>query len=81
MYLEGELLADYERDLENQEEECRTVDCEACKGAGGYDASTDCEIYDDWHDCPMCDGTGQVEADQNDVDEFVPGRDALGRND
>lgn len=35
-------------------------DCETCKGAGGYDATTDCEVYDDWQVCPDCDGKGVV---------------------
>lgn len=35
--------------------------CEDCNGASGYDASTDCEVYDDWHDCQACEGFGTVE--------------------
>ena len=36
--------------------------CETCEGQGGWDASADCETYDDWHDCPVCGGDGVVEA-------------------
>lgn len=35
--------------------------CEDCNGSGGYDRSTDCEVYDDWQECPFCEGTGEVE--------------------
>lgn len=35
------------------------VECSSCGGAGGYDASRDCEVYDDWQACPSCDGTGE----------------------
>lgn len=34
--------------------------CEGCAGSGGYDASTDCEVYDDWQDCPECEGVGYL---------------------
>jgi DnaJ-class molecular chaperone len=33
-------------------------ECETCNGLGGWDKSRDCEVYDDWEDCPDCDGTG-----------------------
>lgn len=57
-------------------EECRT-----CNGAGGDDWSTDPEVYDDWHDCPDCEGLGRVDIGFFDRDIFVPGRDALTPND
>ena len=56
-------------------------ECEACKGAGGYDASTDCEVYDDWQECEECNGTGRVELGGNERDRFIPERDALTPND
>ena len=34
--------------------------CDLCKGAGGYDATKDCEMYDDWQECPNCEGRGHV---------------------
>jgi DnaJ-class molecular chaperone len=46
--------------------------CRSCGGDGGYDASTDCETYDDWQECPDCEGTGK---DQGDI--FIPERDAF----
>ncbi len=36
-------------------------DCETCDGARGWDRSKDCEVYDDWMDCPDCEGTGSME--------------------
>lgn len=35
--------------------------CKACGGAGGDDWSSDCEVYDDWHACDICDGSGEIE--------------------
>lgn len=32
--------------------------CTSCGGSGGYDASHDCEVYDDWHTCSVCEGSG-----------------------
>jgi DnaJ-class molecular chaperone len=52
-------------------------DCVQCKGMGGYDASRDCEVYDDWIECPYCEGTGKAKYDEF----FVPERDALTPND
>jgi DnaJ-class molecular chaperone len=52
-------------------------DCKVCKGMGGYDASTDCEVYDDWQPCEACEGTGK-EIEWN---GFIPERDAFGPND
>ena len=34
--------------------------CETCGGSGGYDISTDCEVYDNWKECPICEGTGEL---------------------
>lgn len=34
--------------------------CEGCKGLGGFDASRDCEVYDEWIECESCDGSGEV---------------------
>lgn len=52
-------------------------DCEFCKGLGGYDASRNCEEYDDWQPCEYCKGTGKHKYDEI----FVPERDALTLND
>jgi len=57
-------------------EEDRPI-CEFCDGTGGYDASRDCEEYDDWQECPRCKGSGFAEP----VDDFVPERDAWTPND
>lgn len=35
--------------------------CEICDGAGGWDISRDCEVYDEWKECPNCLGTGEIE--------------------
>lgn len=35
-------------------------ECETCGGSGGFDASHDCEVYDDWQPCPDCEGLGEV---------------------
>ena len=43
-----------ERELENKEM------CPHCEGNGGWDRSTDCETYDDWVDCQLCDGKGYL---------------------
>lgn len=41
-------------------EAAESEECSDCKGLGGYDATTDCEVYDDWQDCTTCGGTGKV---------------------
>lgn len=56
-------------------------DCPDCGGAGGHDASRNCEEYDDWRACPTCDGTGKVPMGFDKGDVFVPERDALTPND
>ena len=56
-------------------------ECPTCKGARGFDASTDCEVYTDWHDCETCEGRGWVEPGSADADRFAPERDALTPND
>lgn len=50
--------------------------CESCGGMGGYDASTNCEEYDDWRKCPDCEGRGYVELGYFDREVFDPKRDA-----
>lgn len=45
----------------DSEESVEMVPCPACDGSGGYDASADCEVYDDWQTCPECEGSGEVE--------------------
>lgn len=52
-------------------------ECQGCGGNGGYDASTDCEVYDDWHNCEECEGRGHVELGFYEKDEFIPKRDAF----
>lgn len=54
-------------------------ECPFCKGLGGFDASRNCEVYDDWQECAYCEGTGQSVC--NDADTFIPERDALTPND
>lgn len=56
-------------------------ECQACCGMGGFEASNDCEVYDDWHDCMECDGDGMVELGYFERDRFVPERDAWTPND
>lgn len=56
-------------------------ECESCNGLGGDDWSTNCEVYDDWHDCMNCDGRGYVEPSYFDRDIFIPERDASTPND
>jgi len=51
--------------------------CMGCGGEGGYDASRNCEEYDDWHNCEECEGRGYVEVGFYEKDEFVPKRDAF----
>lgn len=41
----------------------RAFQCKACDGAGGCDASRDCEVYDDWRPCDICRGTGEIEVE------------------
>jgi DnaJ-class molecular chaperone len=53
------------------------VECEHCKGAGGFDASKDPEVYDDWRVCPYCEGSGKAKYDEL----FDPKRDAWRAND
>lgn len=62
MYIEGELLIDYERELENQIDDWieEKSECPSCQGSGGWDISSDPEVYDEWKDCLRCDGTGEV---------------------
>lgn len=45
----------------DSEETTEFIECTTCHGSGGFDASTDCEIYDDWHDCVECNGQGVIE--------------------
>jgi DnaJ-class molecular chaperone len=47
--------------------------CPDCKGAGGWDATKNCEVYDDWQECTTCGGTGEL----IEGDVFVPERDAF----
>lgn len=56
-------------------------ECRGCGGMGGYDASNNCEEYDDWHECPECSGNGYVELGFYDKDVFDPKRDAWTPND
>ena len=44
--------------MRNDEEQEIAV-CQTCDGNGGWDVSTDCEVYDQWEDCPDCLGTGE----------------------
>lgn len=37
------------------------MECPTCHGMQGWDRATDIEVYDDWRDCPECEGTGEVE--------------------
>jgi DnaJ-class molecular chaperone len=53
------------------------IDCPDCRGLGGYDASRNCEVYDDWQECRSCGGTGK----EVPGDVFVPERDAFTPND
>ena len=48
-------------------------DCEKCDGSGGFDASKDPEVYDEWITCPFCEGTGKHKFDEI----FIHERDAL----
>lgn len=50
-------MIDLERELENEE-----MECESCGGSGGWDKSSDCEVWDDWDDCPECLGTGVMDS-------------------
>ena len=52
-------LYDFERDDENEPKR----ECGTCEGLGGWDKSSDCETYDNWEDCPECEGTGVIEND------------------
>ncbi len=45
---------------------CPKALCPSCDGSGGWDRSTDCEVYDDWIDCTACDGAGMVDEDFDD---------------
>jgi DnaJ-class molecular chaperone len=56
-------------------------DCPDCHGLGGFDASHDCEVYDDWRKCDTCDGAGEVAAGFDKPDVFDPKRDAWTPND
>lgn len=51
--------------------------CRGCNGNGGYDASNNCEEYDDWQQCEECEGRGYVELGFYEADEFIPERDAF----
>lgn len=37
------------------------MECLTCKGSGGWNMSRDCEVYDEWTECPECDGTGEID--------------------
>jgi len=56
-------------------------DCPDCNGLGGYDASRNCEEYDDWQTCSTCEGSGEVPVGFEKPDEFIPERDAFTPND
>lgn len=55
--------------------------CQSCGGQGGYDASTDCEVYDDWQECVDCEGRGYVDVGFFEQEVFDPKRDAWTPND
>lgn len=55
--------------------------CQSCDGLGGYDASSDCETYDLWQNCDMCEGRGYMDIERVELDAFMPERDALTSND
>lgn len=55
--------------------------CQSCDGMGGYDASTDCEVYDDFQTCIDCEGMGWVELGHFSKEVFDPVRDAWKPND
>lgn len=63
-------LYDFETD---HELEC----CLTCEGEGGWDLSSDCEVYDEWMDCPDCQGSG----DRDSGEVFSARRDAWTAND
>lgn len=62
---------------EDSEETIEQEICQGCSGNGGYDASRDCEEYDDWQNCEECNGRGEVELGFYETDEFIPKRDAF----
>lgn len=37
--------------------------CENCKSSGGWDMSEDVEVYDEWIDCEICGGIGEIDYD------------------
>jgi len=37
------------------------IECPTCEGAGGWDKSQDCEVYDEWLECDSCNGEGLIE--------------------
>lgn len=55
---DGALLA---LGLTREEFEDAYEQCPSCEGMCGYDASRDCEVYDDWQECPNCEGKGYIE--------------------
>lgn len=34
--------------------------CPTCGGSGGWDISRDIEVYDNWQECPECEGLGEI---------------------
>lgn len=54
-------MINFERELENEEPLVEFEMCYLCDGFGGFDRSTDCEMYDDWITCDECNGTGHLE--------------------
>jgi len=50
-------MIDLERELENEFKEL----CDVCEGSGGWDISTDCEVYDHWVECQVCEGEGYLD--------------------
>jgi DnaJ-class molecular chaperone len=65
----------------DSEEETKFQECETCRGLGGFDASRNCEEYDDWQTCPDCEGRGEVEYGYEKPEIFDPKRDAWTPND
>lgn len=57
-------MIDLERELENEEQ----LECPDCKGLGGFDVSTECEVYEDWKECVNCQGTGIADESFNSFD-------------
>jgi DnaJ-class molecular chaperone len=49
--------------------EKQMMPCEACRGTGGFEMNGGQSMSNEYFECELCDGTGEVVADENYIKE------------